>query len=1628
MFSVLKPLLLLSILTGLISCQFSVSSQGSNLGSIISGIATPFLGSIVRHENHLFLNSSYAAVCSDPVYARLYELNADGSVTEGDWKASQIVGSNARYTFNLKSLGLSTEEVNVNYLVKVEGCNGEVYKRPITDFDNNQDIDYKTSIVANIVNVDNLSLTRNLTEVTRSEIKSLMARLSGTTRTAALDSFTNDAGTQTMFTTIFGAPPQVILDSRPEVILSSPLTNLNELQVHPFSVQTFHADPNYSFSYRWKLDGVVKSSNATWNFIPGANSQGSHQIEVYVGKNDGSNNIDTTKPYFYKSFYVTVDNNIMPAAPAISINAATPSPRTVNNIDLDIATGAGLANCDSFSDMAISESATPPGPLTYTLACVDSVTQVETVNFSATDGNKTLYLWVRDSAGNVSLPSTVTLVHDGNAPSIGISGIPALIKGGDTRSFNYAVSDTTSAITADLYYAADGATFSWVKVIDTTATSTSMTFPSDNTVTAKLKIIAVDAAGNTSNLLSSDFAVDSTAPGAPGVTRHSNQYNQNVAVTLTAGSCSSEIHSLLVNEGTQPAVGDSAWQACTTAAGATLYSTDTTQGLHTLKVWAKDQAGNVSTAATSIATYYDSAAPAMSFTTLPVNVQGGTSQNVILSLTELHAAAAQEITYELFDGTSWTDVGTRTISNGPLSSASFTKSVAIPAINTNQAKVRAVYQDLSNRSTLITSGDFTVDSLGPVGNTISINGGLTVTGNKNVLLSFTATDAFNNIEAFCPKYNMTTPPLDADSCWITLASIAETPAQNITISNFPFQIGSIQADYDVRVWYKDSLGNITALSNSGNGTTGVDRYTMTYNPDPPPSISNFIASSTDTPSDPLTTSDTTVPFGFDLFVRWNLTDNLAIPNGNVSLSYTTDDVNYTTIASSLNNAVNGACTLTAGTTGCYKWTAASPVNSYYRVKLVVSDSSSTTIFEVSNPINTGSVKFISGNTSLGIGGAASNAILLGQNEHQYNDYHDAQALVVTKTGYIFYRYHNRGLVYISPEDGILRDLARTTGTAAGDGGSVFSATLRNPVRLAMDYQDNVLIWDYDRIRKINLSTTPWTITTLFGGGADSSDGAAALSANIGTNYTEQITVTPNGRIYFNKGAGIWYYDPSDQTVKRQITLTGVGTDDMVGWRGTFDNVGCPGSNNSFAFNKTNSAFTKIMRRMAATTAAECGSAVQTSPYYNTNFNLTTGMAEAPHPTQTHWSSFKFTGMDGNIYVLNQGRATLTKYNPGTNTFQNVLGSGSNGRCDDGTVATACKVVIMSAFVSEFGKIYFVDLGVLRTVDATTNTVQTVAGQPRNFGVGFNPVSARYSQINFFDMNGDDIYVRNELENQIVKFSLTGGNLALIAGNSSRGTATMAVDAKTTALPNCGWSVPCSFIVDAANNRLYHYTNTGGTVGYINLTTGMWVAQASGLQDGGTRVSYIGINADGLLTYLPSHAGASGNKVTLRVFNQTTNTATHIYGVNSVLTSLSSTICTGAVGTTCTLQHVMDASIQERFKFDASTGNWLITVKGSNQLYTIPSLGGTVASFETMNNPFIAYDFYKSGGDDFVFYCSTTGNLYKRNITTDVETALTLPISSMKCDSGSLFYSSSRNSLIFAYKQNGLYGLAEYLAP
>ncbi|WP_412470671.1 tandem-95 repeat protein [Halobacteriovorax sp. RT-2-4] len=204
---------------------------------------------------------------------------------------------------------------------------------------------------------------------------------------------------------------------------------------------------------------------------------------------------------------------------------------------------------------------------------------------------------------------------------------------------------------------------------------------------------------------------DKTPSAAPTIALTSATYTNSTANTMTVSSCS-DISSVIINEGSQPAAGD-AWVACSTVANATTYTlASATQGLHTLRAWSKDPHGNISISSTNISVYYDTINPSLSLTT-PSIQKGGNNINLAWSATDASTSTAQNFQVDFYNGSSWSSIGTTAAINGPISSQSFTRAWSVPSINTSNAKFRVSFTDLAGNSATVESAAFVIDSIAP---------------------------------------------------------------------------------------------------------------------------------------------------------------------------------------------------------------------------------------------------------------------------------------------------------------------------------------------------------------------------------------------------------------------------------------------------------------------------------------------------------------------------------------------------------------------------------------------------------------------------------------------------------------------------------------------------------------------------------------------------------------------------------------------------------------------------------------------------------------------------------------------------------------------------------------------------
>lgn len=113
------------------------------------------------------------------------------------------------------------------------------------------------------------------------------------------------------------------------------------------------------------------------------------------------------------------------------------------------------------------------------------------------------------------------------------------------------------------------------------------------------EVAAADAGPRLEADAGPSLPVDSTPPAPPFAELASASPTDDPAVRLTIRDCSDRPF-VLVNEAARPDPGAQGWSACSTAAADLTYELGPEGGLHRLRVWAKDAAGNVSEAAGSV--------------------------------------------------------------------------------------------------------------------------------------------------------------------------------------------------------------------------------------------------------------------------------------------------------------------------------------------------------------------------------------------------------------------------------------------------------------------------------------------------------------------------------------------------------------------------------------------------------------------------------------------------------------------------------------------------------------------------------------------------------------------------------------------------------------------------------------------------------------------------------------------------------------------------------------------------------------------------------------------------------------------------------------------------------------------
>lgn len=1245
-----------------------------------------------------------------------------------------------------------------------------------------------------------------------------------------------------------------------------------------------------------------------------------------------------------------------------------------------------------------------------------------------------------DLLGQTSVAaSTSDFTIDTNVPSVTLTSLTGAqyIKGGATYSITWIASDSNFGATPIAIEVSSNGGTSWSSLSASEANdgTYSWSVPAVDSTTYRVRVTATDLSANSAFAESgANFTIDNTAPSITLTSLTGGQTLKGGAtqnITWTASDSHFGTGPILIEASSN---GGTSWS--TVASGETNDGTyawtvpSVTSTTYRVRVTATDAAGNATSSASSSNFAIDSTAPTVVLTSFTGGqVRAGGATHAITWTIADSDLATNPITIETSSngGASWTQLATGEAHDG-------TYSWTLPSVDEPDYRVRVSAVDLvGNVGTGASASNFAIDTSNPRVNSMSITDA-SPTDLRNIRVNLNASDDASKITHFCLRFTSSSQPSTSDSCWypINANPPGVTPALSVSFTNFYISLGFAPATYTVYGWVKDEMSRI----NSSAGTAAIQ-----YTPTTPPVITDVVAASSDSPSSPPSQADLTAAAGSTVYIKWKVTDDRALPATPITLYYTTDESTYTQIATGLSNGVNGTCTISGAQTGCYRWTNGAPASTYFKVRVAAQDSSSMITFSSASPLNVADkVNFLAGNTDLGLGASASSAMFF--NDLSAAASVDRHTLVVLPNGTVYFRDKKRGLLYVRPDDGIQRLLIPTTGTSTGDGGPVSGATFRDPLRMQLDFQGRLLVFDYDRIRRIDLNASPQTIETIIGGGASTADGVAPTAVSISSSANSSFYVLPNGDIYFFSeadrrrpadGYRIRIYKTSTNLVT-SLYPTGTGHSGSA----SQDITECYLSTPAISFDPATSEILSFHLGVNH----EINHANCPGFAFGVNLNPTTGAATAPHPPILYLYSVR-AGMNGKLYYMNRLSGGISIYDNAGNTRTALIGTGQNGTCADGTAALSCPIDPQDVFVTAQGQVYFMDRGRLRVLDENGKTF-TVMGQSFSFGDGGNALSARFNEVYSIAQGASGKYILlDRMENRFREFT-PSGTIATIAGDGRNiMPVTTASAATEPIMVNASGKYWDDFIADASTGDVY-FSRGNNRGARLNRSTDRWVDFVGG---GATHYA----SADGLTgsnffvpQYPPVFLGFDGTNLltALYTYNSGLQVSENVYwklhaisnGLQAAFTgngtSAAASCANGTLGTSCATR-VSNDGANPRATYDSLGTRWIFRDSNDTQWLRTLTPGGNIGSLTGTGTSIRAFAYRRNLAltENIVYYCSNAdGLLYKKDLNTNITTALSWSVPLMQCRSRTLIYDATRNSLVFSYSQNGMFGIAEYLNP
>jgi sugar lactone lactonase YvrE len=384
---------------------------------------------------------------------------------------------------------------------------------------------------------------------------------------------------------------------------------------------------------------------------------------------------------------------------------------------------------------------------------------------------------------------------------------------------------------------------------------------------------------------------------------------------------------------------------------------------------------------------------------------------------------------------------------------------------------------------------------------------------------------------------------------------------------------------------------------------------------------------------------------------------------------------------------------------------------------------------------------------------------------------------------------------------------------SGDGGVATVASLNNPYGVAVDASGNLYIADRSnqRIRKVN---TSGIISTVAGTGSSSFSGDGGAATSAGLYSPGDVAVDASGNLYIA--------DYQNQRIRKVntggiiSTVAGIGFPGFSGDGGAAtvaalsypNNVAVCASGDLYIADTENRRVRKVNTSGIISTVAGNG-----SPGFSGDGGLATS-AGLNYPGDVAVDA------SGNLYIADIGNQRIRKVSPG-GIISTVAGNGSRGFSGDGGVATSASLNNpIGIAVDASGNIYIVDNGNYRIRKVSTSgIISTVAGTGSGgFSGDGGPATAAtlYNPYGVAVDGSGNLYIA-DYQNQRIRKVNTSGIISTVAGNGSFGFSGDG-GAATAASLNAPYGVAVDasgnlYIADYGNHRI-RKVNTSGIISTV----------------------------------------------------------------------------------------------------------------------------------------------------------------------------------------------------------------------